>query len=520
MWRPHAAPASQPLTRRGAPRPARSGPRCSTCPAPRALGGGPDRQALQQRVHRRRHAVEAAQQHDLAVEELGLDRARPRGRGSASSTRPATPPTTSAPSAGVAPALPVLLGAGHVDARRRQRLLALALRLPGQRAEPALGPGQSASTALARFIRSLRYFQRMMSGRATDWKVVVAMASAMAWPRLVEPRREAAQVEQARDGRRVHLDDARGGAGWPGTSRTCRRCAGSGAAPGARSPRRSACRRPAWPAAPRASCVERVSVCCPLTASRTTGVLVGVPVPGHLRPARTPTGMGRVTVSSGASRTRPDSRARPCSPRATRVTSKPRWNRRAPTAPPMAPAPTTTKRMEMHSATCQALAVAVAEPGRTRRRAGRRRRRRPAAPRRRAGRHRPAATWRATSGGPSASGRSRPPIATDPDEAYLPPGGMARRVHADLPAMLIGGVERAAAADAAPAGHGRRGRALGLPGGPAGPAAPDRVVRRHHDLRHGGRGGGGHRPGPAGASPGQGHRPPTAGRTRRPTPSW
>jgi uncharacterized protein (DUF2236 family) len=34
----------------------------------------------------------------------------------------------------------------------------------------------------------------------------------------------------------------------------------------------------------------------------------------------------------------------------------------------------------------------------------------------------------------------RPPIATDPDDAFLPPAGMARRVHADLPAMLIGGV--------------------------------------------------------------------------------
>ena len=32
------------------------------------------------------------------------------------------------------------------------------------------------------------------------------------------------------------------------------------------------------------------------------------------------------------------------------------------------------------------------------------------------------------------------PIATDPDEAYLPPDGMARLVHADLPTMLIGGV--------------------------------------------------------------------------------
>jgi uncharacterized protein (DUF2236 family) len=34
----------------------------------------------------------------------------------------------------------------------------------------------------------------------------------------------------------------------------------------------------------------------------------------------------------------------------------------------------------------------------------------------------------------------RPTIATDPDDAYLPPGGMARLVHADLPSMLVGGV--------------------------------------------------------------------------------
>jgi uncharacterized protein (DUF2236 family) len=32
------------------------------------------------------------------------------------------------------------------------------------------------------------------------------------------------------------------------------------------------------------------------------------------------------------------------------------------------------------------------------------------------------------------------PIATDPDEAYLPPGGVARQVHADSATMLIGGV--------------------------------------------------------------------------------
>ena len=33
-----------------------------------------------------------------------------------------------------------------------------------------------------------------------------------------------------------------------------------------------------------------------------------------------------------------------------------------------------------------------------------------------------------------------PPIATDPGEAYLPPDGVARSVHRDLPTMLIGGV--------------------------------------------------------------------------------
>jgi uncharacterized protein (DUF2236 family) len=33
-----------------------------------------------------------------------------------------------------------------------------------------------------------------------------------------------------------------------------------------------------------------------------------------------------------------------------------------------------------------------------------------------------------------------PPIATDPTDAYMPPGGMARLVHGDLATMLIGGV--------------------------------------------------------------------------------
>ena len=53
------------------------------------VGGGPDRQALQQCVHRRRHTVEAAEQHDLAVEELGLD--RPGAAGEALPARPPLP---------------------------------------------------------------------------------------------------------------------------------------------------------------------------------------------------------------------------------------------------------------------------------------------------------------------------------------------------------------------------------------------------------------------------------------------
>jgi uncharacterized protein (DUF2236 family) len=33
-----------------------------------------------------------------------------------------------------------------------------------------------------------------------------------------------------------------------------------------------------------------------------------------------------------------------------------------------------------------------------------------------------------------------PPRSTDPEDAFLPPGGAARRVHGDLPAMVIGGL--------------------------------------------------------------------------------
>jgi uncharacterized protein (DUF2236 family) len=41
-----------------------------------------------------------------------------------------------------------------------------------------------------------------------------------------------------------------------------------------------------------------------------------------------------------------------------------------------------------------------------------------------------------------AVGLGRPPVqmSTDPDESYLPPDGVARMVHSDLPSMLIGGI--------------------------------------------------------------------------------
>ncbi len=98
-------------------------------------------------------------------------------------------------------------------------------------------------------------------------------------------------------------------------------------------------------------------------------------------------------------------------------------------------------------------------------------------------------------------------ISRDPDEAFTPPDGVARRVHADLSSMLIGGVERAAAPDPAPAGHGRRGRPLGLPRRSARAAPPHRAIRGHHDLWHDGPGRRSGGPGAAGAPAGQGHLP-------------
>src|ERR1700722_19626534 len=107
----------------------------------------------------------------------------------------------------------------------------------------------------------------------------------------------------------------------------------------------------------------------------------------------------------------------------------------------MAPAPTTTKRMRctLPRAACQACPVASLNPVERAAAFGGSVAATPvrlvgglAAPAR-GDRARPARRPIGTRG-------ERPPIATDPDDAFSPPEGMARRVHGDLPAMLIGGV--------------------------------------------------------------------------------
>ena len=106
----------------------------------------------------------------------------------------------------------------------------------------------------------------------------------------------------------------------------------------------------------------------------------------------------------------------------------------------MAPAPTTTKRMDGTLPRAQALGVAIAEPGGARHGAGRLAS--PRAPLRLVGGLAAPARGDMARNVRRAIGISEEPapIATDPDEAYLPPGGMARKVHADLPTMFIGGV--------------------------------------------------------------------------------
>jgi len=149
--------------------------------------------------------MERTEQHDLSVEEFGLNGTRP--------PRQALP-------AGAALPLPDAVAAICTKSPRRSRSsseLATSIpaaanaSLPSRWASRASGPKRpsgpaSASTALARFMRSLRYFQRMMSGRATDWKVVVAMAPAIATPWSPKPPGNRPMSSSPRPGR-VQLHD-------------------------------------------------------------------------------------------------------------------------------------------------------------------------------------------------------------------------------------------------------------------------------------------------------------------------
>ena len=90
---------------------------------------------LEQLVGRRGHAVEPAQQHDLAGEVVGLDAAQPPGQ--ALPRRPAVPHHTLDRTAveQVAAALLVLLDCDHVYARRREDGITLGSQPPHQRRE-------------------------------------------------------------------------------------------------------------------------------------------------------------------------------------------------------------------------------------------------------------------------------------------------------------------------------------------------------------------------------------------------
>ena len=192
---PHRAPHGLRARRTGLPsRPSvrgrHPGQLAQLLEAPRpgsgSLRGGLGRQALQQRVHRSRHPVQGTLEHDLPVEEVDLDRSGAAGQALPAGATPPLPRRRGCHLEVIAPAFTVLLGTGHVDARRGSASLpsCWASRASGLNRAP--GPA-NASTALARFMRSLRYFQRMMSGRATDWNGVDAMASAMARPRSSMP---------------------------------------------------------------------------------------------------------------------------------------------------------------------------------------------------------------------------------------------------------------------------------------------------------------------------------------------
>ncbi len=172
------------------------------------LGRGPEGQSLEQGVHRRGDAVEAAQQRDLPVEELGLD-----GAGAAGQALPARPALPLARGGGshlqvVGPPFPVLLGAGHVDAGGGQRGRPLLLGLLGQRAETA---GRTAQ----RLDRVGQVHQQLAvlpahdvgPGDRLEGRAVDGVGNGLST--VVEARGEAAEIEHARHGCGVHLDHSR-----------------------------------------------------------------------------------------------------------------------------------------------------------------------------------------------------------------------------------------------------------------------------------------------------------------------
>ena len=95
-----------------------------------------------------------------------------------------------------------------------------------------------------------------------------------------------------------------------------------------------------------------------------------------------------------------------------------------------------------------------------------------------------------------------------------PDGARGSALHADRRH------QRAAVADAAPAGHGGRGGALQLPGRPVGETPPHGRFRRHHHLRHGARGRGRRCSRCGGCTDASRASRPTAGPIRPATPSW
>ncbi len=174
------------------------------------------RQPLQQGVHGGRHPVERAQQHDLAVEELGLDRP-----GTAGEALPAGAPLPLARTRrreleGVAAPGAILLGAGHVDARRGEDVLPLALGLAGQWAEPVLGAAERLDR-VGQVHEELAVLPAHDVGarHRLERRGVDGVRDGLA--RGIDAGGEASEVEQARDGRRMQPGPPPDGAGWPGT---------------------------------------------------------------------------------------------------------------------------------------------------------------------------------------------------------------------------------------------------------------------------------------------------------------